>query len=260
MCESFATSEPFYPHSNNDNTTTTQPMTTTMTAPYEAAPRQVVTPTCSNTPARCTSTIPDATIPSPDDPPTLQTTPTTTMIPADDDDDTTMTTMATPGITVIATIADDNDATTTTPHDSTTHPHPNPDPDHPQTLYAHPSPRLSDSYYLVHQALDRLENVIADMSNAVADLSTRIETALFTPPMPPRRFTLPSTEKQQPTSQPLSTGTLPNHRQFIRFPPPAPKPLFTNKTKLVNMRNQPHPSPSFRAMLLRMAKHNYRPP
>jgi len=85
-----------------------------------------------------------------------------------------------------ATIANDNDATTTTPHDSITHPHPNPDPDNPQTLYAHLNPRMSDSYYLVHQALDCLKNAIADMSNAITDLSMHIKTALCTPPMPQR--------------------------------------------------------------------------
>jgi len=180
----------------------------------------------------------------------------TTMMPttpaAGNDDATT----TTPG--PMAIIADANNEPTTQPHDSTTYPHPTPDPDHPQTPYAHPRPWLSDPYDLVHQALDRLENVIADMSNAVIDLYARIKTALSTPPMPPQQFTIPSNE-QQPTSPPLPTGPLPNHRRCTLLPLPAPKPLFTNKKKLVTMRTQPHPSPSFQAMLLCMAKHNYCP-
>jgi len=256
MCESFASPDPFYLH-NNDTIITTL-TTTTTAAPCQVTPHQVVTSTCSDTFARCTSPITDATIPSPNETPLLKTiTPT---IPIDDDDDapTTLKT-TTPGHT--ATIADDNNEMTTQPHDSTTHPHPTLDLEHPRTPYAHPiRPWLSDSHSLVHQALDRLENAIADMSNAVADLSARIETVLSTPPKPPRRFTLPSNDIQQPTSQQLPIGPLPSNRSCNLLPLPAPKPPFTNKKKLVTMHTQPHPSPSFQAMLLRMAKHNYCPP
>ncbi len=251
MCERVAPTEPTPPHSNNDNTTTTPPTTTPKTAP-QAAPR-VVPPPCSDTSACCTPSTTDATIPSLDA--KHITTMTLTLPTADDDDDAT-TTMT----DHTATISYDNDDTTMPPHDSTTHPHPTPDPEHPQTPYAHPSPRLSDSYDRVHQALDRLEHAIADMSNAVADLSARIAIALSTPPTPPRRPTLPSNGTQQLTSQSLPTGPLPNHRSLNMSPLPAPKPPFAHKTKLDTMRTQPHPSPSFRAMLLRMAKHNYRPP
>ncbi len=127
-------------------------------------------------------------------------------------------------------------------------------------------PWIRDSFHLVFQAADRLEDAIADMSAAIAALSASV--ASLPPSKPPfdshqplRRLPPPPIDPQQPTFPPRSPGTpLSRHRSRSILPLPSTHPPPTGKTTLANMRSQPHTSPSLRALLLRMAKHNYRPP
>jgi len=253
MCESFVFPDPSHPpHNHNAITTTTTPTT--------AGFCQVVPSTCSDPPARCILPTTE-TSPSTDKAPTP---PTTTTIPirADNDAMTTSTTTTTPKLT--ATIDDDDaDATTTTTptHDTTTHSH------LPRTTYVSSirTPWLRTSFSLVFHAADRLDDAIADMSNAIADMSASIESMLSKPtpsgsPMLQQRFSPSPTKTKQPTSQPFPPGPIPSHRSRLLLPLPTTHPPFNRQNTLASMRPHPHPSLSFRATLLRMAKHNYRPP
>jgi len=239
--------------------TTPTTMTTTAIVDFHT----VVSPPCSNPPACCISLTTSEMATCPNEDPTPLMTTLTPMIHIIDDDDampTTQQTMTT--LEHMITIANNNAAMTMPPHDATTHPHPTLDFDLPQTPYApmiHPS-WLRDSFFLVSKAIDRLEDAIVDMSTAIADLSARIETMLSKPPMPPWRFTVPPNKTQQHTSQPFPNGLISSYRSQTLLPLPVPKPPFTHKNKFAIMHSQPHQSPSFPAMLLRMAKHNYRPP
>ena len=269
MCEGFVMSAPVHPSRSNDTITTT-----TTTPPHTIADiRQAIVPPASNTPwVRCIPST-DATTTSPEEKPTspmMITTittnirnddaddATTTTIHIDDDDDATTTT--TTHIDADATTTDlmmkihtDDDATTTTTSTN----------DDTIPLATIRTPWLRDSFSLVFQAADRLDAAIADMSSAIASMSASISKlrnhtpdSLTTP-----RCLTPPIETPQPTSQPRLLGpAFPNLRRCTLLPLPNTHPPFIRKHTIANMRPQPHPSPSFQAQLLRMAKHNYRPP
>jgi len=58
----------------------------------------------------------------------------------------------------------------------------------------------------------------------------------------------------------ISTWTTPQPPQMQSAPRTCYPPPSTHKTTLAHIQSQLHPSPSFQAMLLHMAKHNYCPP